>query len=97
MLSNFFKRLTGGGSSDETAAEADAVEYSGFRIRPAPYAAEGQFQTAGTIEKNTEAGLKVYKFVRAEKHASKEAAADFSVVKARQIIDEQGERVFDKR
>jgi hypothetical protein len=87
-------RLFGsGGTAEETPGEA--VEYKGFRIRPAPYAAEGQFQTAGVIEKDFDDGTKEYRFVRAEKHASKDAAASFSVTKGQQIIDERGDRIFD--
>jgi hypothetical protein len=84
---------SGGGGAEEPAGEA--VEYKGFRIRPAPYAAEGQFQTAGVIEKDFDDGTKEHRFVRAEKHASKDAAVSFSVTKAQQIIDERGDRIFD--
>ncbi len=84
---------SGGGAAEEAAGEA--VEYKGFRIRPAPYRAEGQFQTAGVIEKDFPEGMKEHRFVRAEKHASKDDAASFSVTKGQQIIDERGDRIFD--
>ena len=84
---------SGGGGSEEPAGEA--VEYKGFRIRAAPYRAEGQFQTAGIIEKDFPEGMKEHRFVRAEKHASKDDAAAFALTKAQQIIDERGERIFD--
>lgn len=87
------KRLFGGGGGE--AEPREAVEYNGYRIRPAPYAAEGQFQTAGVIEKDFPDGAKEHHFVRAERHASADEAASFSVTKGRQIIDEQGDRVFD--
>ncbi len=82
----------GGGSGEE--APGEAVEYKGFRIRPAPYSADGQFQTAGLIEKDFPDGVKEHRFVRAEKHASKDAAASFAVTKGMQIVDEQGDRLF---
>lgn len=87
-------RLFGGDGSKE-AAPAEAVEYNGFRIRPAPYAAEGQFQTAGVIEKDYPEGTREHRFVRAERHGSKDEAASFSIAKGRQIIDERGDRIFD--
>ncbi|WP_457090878.1 HlyU family transcriptional regulator [Microvirga sp. P5_D2] len=98
-MSSFFKGLWArlGGSGDGTPASeplAEAVEYKGFRIRPAPYPAKGQFQTAGVIEKDFEAGMKEHRFVRAETHASKDDAATFAIAKGKQIIDEQGDRVF---
>ena len=98
-MTGFFSRLFGGGKAARGAEEApgEATEYKGYRIRPAPFRAEGQFQTAGLIEKDFSDGRKEYRFIRAEKHASSDQAAEFAVSKGRQIIDEQGDRVFDKR
>jgi hypothetical protein len=102
MLSIFkalWGRLAGNaetsGVADQGGPEEPAVEYKGFRIRPAPYPAKGQFQTAGVIEKDFADGTKEHRFVRAETHASRDDAASFALAKGRQIIDEQGERVFD--
>lgn len=94
FLKNLWTSFTGGQGSSTGEPQAEAVEYKGFRIRPAPYPSNGQFQTAGVIEKDSEAGLKEHRFVRAETHASKADAEAFAVVKAKQIIDEQGERIF---
>jgi hypothetical protein len=92
----FLRRLFGGKSGGgETPGEA--VEYNGYRIRPAPFRAEGQFQTAGTIEKDFPEGAKEHRFIRAEKHASKEDAETFAVTKGKQIIDELGDRIFDEK
>ncbi len=95
FLTNLWTRLVGErGRDNAEKAAAEAVEYKGFRIRPAPYAAKGQFQTAGIIEKDFEDGMKEHRFVRAETHPSKDDAAAFAIAKGRQIIDEQGERMF---
>ena len=95
MLKGLWKRLAGGGDVPGAAETGKAVEYKGYRIRPAPYSTEGQFQTAGTIEKEFPSGLKSYRFVRAEKHASKDEAAEFAITKGRQIVDQQGDGMFD--
>lgn len=99
VMASFFKnlwaRLAGGESEHPSEPAAEAIEYKGFRIRPAPYPSKGQYQTAGVIEKDSEAGLKEHRFVRAETHASKADAEAFAIMKAKQIIDEQGERIFD--
>ncbi len=95
-LKNLFSRFRGG-RPDVAEAPAEAVEYKGYRIRPAPFRDGGQFQTAGTIEKDTEAGLREHRFVRAEKHPSREDALEFSLMKAKQIIDQQGDRLFGGR
>ena len=98
-MASFFKDLWTrfSGSGDRNGADdvaAEAVEYKGFRIRPAPYPSKGQYQTAGIIEKDSEGGMKEHRFVRAETHASKDDAVAFAIVKGKQIIDEQGERIF---
>jgi len=86
-------RLAGGGGG--AAEEAmPAVEYKGYRIRPAPYLNGGQYQTAGVIQKDTADGVKEHRFVRAETHSSHEEAIAFSIAKAKQIVDEQGDRIF---
>ena len=94
-MAGFFRRLFG---KNDRAAEPEtaAVEYKGFRIRAQPFEAGGQFQTAGTIEKDFADGKKEHYFVRAEKHSSADEAASFALIKARQIVDERGDRMFDK-
>jgi len=95
ILKDLWNRFAGESSAagrEEPAAEA--VEYKGFRIRPSPYSAKGGYQTAGIIEKDTEAGTREHRFVRAETHPSKEDATAFAIVKGKQIIDEQGDRIF---
>jgi hypothetical protein len=95
IFKGLWSRLTGGGEG-EGAQEPpmEAIEYKGYRIRPAPYPAKGQFQTAGVIEKDFETGMKEHRFIRAETHASKDDAGAFAIAKAKQIIDEQGDRIF---
>ena len=88
-----FARLAGG--SGGAAEEAmPAVDYKGYRIRPTPYLNGGQYQTAGVIQKDTADGVKEHRFIRAETHPSKDDAAAFAVTKGKQIIDQQGDRVF---
>jgi hypothetical protein len=95
IFRDLWARFTGGGEAGaKSEPAAEAVEYKGFRIRPAPYPAKGQFQTAGVIEKDAEGGMKEHRFVRAETHASKDDAETFSIAKGKQIIDEQGDRIF---
>ena len=90
-----WKRLIGGESGPD-ASSVPAIEYKGYRIRPAPYRTEGLYQTAGTIEKDTPAGVKQHRFIRADTHPSREDAAAFAISKAKQIIDLQGDRIFER-
>jgi len=86
-------RLSGGGSGAVEEA-MPAVDYKGYRIRPAPYLNGGQYQTAGVIQKDTADGVKEHRFIRAETHPNKDDAAAFAVTKGKQIIDQQGDRIF---
>jgi len=91
-----WERLIGGrvGASEEAAEPP--IEYKGYRIRPAPYRTNGQYQTAGIIEKDAPDGMKSHRFVRADMHHSREDAIAFTISKAKQIIDLQGDRCFEK-
>jgi hypothetical protein len=88
-------RLVGGGAGDADAPATPATEYKGYRIRPAPYRTNGGYQTAGIIEKDTPEGVKEHRFVRADTHPGKDEAIAFVISKAKQIIDLQGDRMFE--
>ncbi|MEO3428218.1 HlyU family transcriptional regulator [Pelagibius sp. CAU 1746] len=90
----FSKLFGGGGGGAGGAREGDEVDYQGFKITPAAQPQSGQWLTAGVIRKEVGGEVKEHRFLRADTHASAEAANDFAVIKARQIIDEQGERMF---
>ena len=88
-LKALLSRLFGG-----AAAAAEPIEYNGYRIRPTPYPRGGAYQTCGIIERELAGDTKQHRFIRAETHPSREAAIAFSVAKAKQLIDEQGDRLF---
>jgi hypothetical protein len=90
FLTTLFGRLAG--AQPEKASEP--VEYKGYLIRPAPYKNEGQYQTAGTIEREIDGVRKEHHFIRADAFASYDDAVTFALSKARQIVDLQGERMF---
>ena len=89
-----WSRLAGGGAGASDGPAIPAVEYKGYRIRPAPYRAKDQYQTAGTIEKDTPEGVKEHRFVRADTYPNRDDAIAFTISKAKQIIDQQGDRIF---
>ena len=92
---SFWKSLFGGGAAESEGKASEPVEYNGFTIRAAPYKSEGQYQTAGTITKEIGGVAKEHKFIRADRHASYDDAVEFSIDKARQIVDQQGDRMFN--
>ena len=94
---SFWKRLFGGGPAAEPgpAKPAAEIEHHGFTIRAEPYPAEGgQFQTAGTVLREVDGSVHEHRFVRADRFASLEDAAAFALRKGRQLVDEQGDRMF---
>ena len=94
-ITSFLRGLVtpGGGEAAEQGA-GEAVEYKGFEIRPAPRKEGSQWLTAGVISKQFPEGTKEEPFIRAETHGSREQAESFAVTKGKQIIDEQGDRLF---
>lgn len=89
------KLFGGGGDRPPTGPDrSQAVEHKGFTIIPAPRPHNGQYLTAALIEKEIDGTVRVHELVRADTHASPDDARSFSIAKARQVIDEQGERIF---
>jgi hypothetical protein len=85
-----------GGRTATTEPAAAPVEYKGYVIRPAPYKNDGgHFQTAGSIAREIGGVTKEHRFIRADAYISYDGAVTFTLNKARQIIDLQGERMFD--
>jgi hypothetical protein len=93
---SFLSALFGGRGGGKIEKAAEPVEYKGYVIRAAPYKNEGQYQTAGVIEREVGGVRKEHRFIRADAYASYDDAVNFTLNKARQIIDLQGERMFDQ-
>lgn len=87
---SLLSRLFGGKSKPEAPAAGQAEEHKGFRITPKPIREGGQYRVAARIEKDG----RVHELVRADTMTSVEEAVAISRAKARQMIDEQGERLF---
>lgn len=93
----WLKRLFGGGagaSSEPKAAEA--VEYKGYRIVPMPRPSGGRWNVAGTISRGANDDARSYSFIRADNDASWDDAVELTVIKAKRMIDTEGDRIFDK-
>ncbi len=92
---SFLKRLFGGGAPAPAAAAADPVEHKGFTIVPTPYQADGQWQVCGEISKEVGGEARTHRFIRADRGSSRDEAIEMTLRKARQTIDQMGERIFD--
>ncbi len=84
----FWSRLFGSASADPAPGKGEA--YKDFRITPAPAKEGGQYRVGARIEKDG----RVHVLIRADTMASLEEAMAISLAKARQVIDEQGEKIF---
>ena len=91
---SFLSALFGKLAAAQPEKLPEPVEYKGFIIRAAPFKADGQYQTAGTIEREIGGVRKEHSFIRADAFASFDDAVTFTLAKARQMIDLQGERLF---
>jgi hypothetical protein len=96
---SFWSKLFGGGGGDSKAAGAGGAlgpseEYKGFTITPLTMMAGSEYQLSGRIEKEIDGDMKRYEFVRADRFSSRDDCASMAINKGRQIIDEQGERMF---
>ncbi|BCX16752.1 MAG: hypothetical protein KatS3mg117_0434 [Geminicoccaceae bacterium] len=94
MAFDFLRRLFGGARAADEPDPASVVEYRGYRILPLVRAQGGQYLTCALIEKDFPDGPKRHELIRADTHASPDDAKAFAVQKARQVIDEQGDRLF---
>ena len=91
-MAGFFTRLFGGGRETAAAAPdaAATVDHDGFAITPEPAKAAGGWRIGARIEKDG----RTHHLVRADTIQSRDEAVEQSVRKARQVIDEQGDRLF---
>ncbi|MCG7521978.1 HlyU family transcriptional regulator [Ruegeria sp. Ofav3-42] len=88
---SLFSKLFGGGEK----SEPEAVSYKGFDIFPDLIAEGGKYRLSARIEKTINGDRKTHSVIRADVFESQDQAESFSVAKAKQVIDEQGECVFD--
>lgn len=97
-LGKFFGKILGGGGDSATpaAVQEEPVEYKGFMITAAPINEGGQFRTAGSIAKEIDGEQKSVQFIRADNHSDRGSAVTHSERKAQQIVDEQGESIFQR-
>ncbi len=96
-MASLLSRIFGGGGANAGApAAGDAVEYEGHTITPAPISEGGQWLTAGSISRTIDGETKSHEFIRADRHSGRDSAQSFSVSKAKQIIDEQGDAIYRK-
>ncbi len=96
---SFLSRLFGSKSASPAAAAGEAkttgqVEYKGFTIRAVPFKENGQFQTAGVIEREVDGVLRSLRFVRADRSTMIDEITELALNKGKLMVDEQGDALF---
>lgn len=92
---SFLKKLFGGsGTKSDTPETTAEIDYNGYHIAAQPYVADGQYQIAGIITKGSGEDVRTHRFIRADRCPAKNDATELTLAKARQIVDQQGDRMF---
>lgn len=88
---SFLKKLFGGG---EGASQPEPETYKGYLIFPEPVTEGAQFRLGARIEREIDGEVKVHSLIRADTFQSKDTAIEAAIVKAKQVIDQQGDDIF---
>ena len=80
---------------DSGPAAAEAETYEGFTIIPEPAREGSQYRIGARIEKEIGGEKKTHTLIRADTLGDHASAVTASINKARQVIDEQGDRLFN--
>ena len=90
----FLSRLFGSGPGAEPAPAAEEI-VEGVRVIATPMPEGGQFRLAATLQKEIGGEMREHRLIRADLFQTRDEAASMAVAKARQVIAEQGDRLFD--
>ena len=90
----FLSRLFGAGSGAEPTPAAEEI-VEGVRVIATPMPEGGQFRLAATLSKEIGGEMREHRLIRADLFQTRDEAASMAVAKARQVIAEQGDRLFD--
>lgn len=89
LLKSLFKSRSG-------QKEEEPLQYQGYTIRPCPRNHNQGWTTEAIITLETEDQTLTHHLIRADTSADKDGAVRLSVSKAQRLIDESGERIFNK-
>lgn len=95
-MTNFLRRLFSRSPTGETPRAEAPVEYKSYTITPEPEKVPGGWRVAGTISKDIAGARKVHQFGRADTSPDRDVIVALTIAKARRVIDEQADRIFDQ-
>ncbi len=91
---SFLKKLFGISSEPAAPAKSASVEHEGYQITAMPMSDGGQYRICAEISREIDGEVKTHRMIRADTFPDAESAADASYRKAKQMIKEQGDRIF---
>lgn len=89
---SFLSKLLG--LSGGAAPAAKSTEYQGFEIMPAPMKEGSKYRICAEITKEVDGEMLRHTLVRADVFEGLDQAEEATLRKAKQVIDEQGDRLF---
>ena len=89
---SLLSRLFGGGGPAKPRHASET--HKGFTITPDPQREGSRFRVRAHLSKDIDGETRTHTLIRADTLEDEDAAATTSVNKARQMIDEQGDRLF---
>ena len=92
----FLKSLFGADKGEPQSAAADAVEYQGYSIQPTPKNPGAGWTTEGIVSKEIDGETRTHHFIRADTSSDADSAAQLMISKARVMIDQVGDGIFDR-
>jgi len=96
-MAGLFSKLFGKKAGEAANDVGPSDTYNGYVILPNPRQDGGQWYIAGAIVREDDPEGERHEFIRADTFNNLEDAIFHSLRKARQIIDEQGERLLPKK
>jgi hypothetical protein len=89
---SILSKLFGGGGTKPP--ETKSEEYNGFKITPQPMKEGSKYRIGALVEKEIGGEMQSHTLIRADTLDDLQGANDASIGKAKQLIDQMGERLF---
>lgn len=88
---SFLSKLLG---SREPKSDTKSEQYEGYTITPTPAKDGTRYRIGARIEKDVDGVAKSHDLIRADTFDDLKSANDASIGKAKQMIDQMGDRLF---
>lgn len=90
---SFLKKLFAGGAKSGSKPTSE-IEHEGYHIATTPIPEGGQFRLAANITKEIGGEVQLHRLIRADLFTSADEASEAAIRKAKQVIKEQGNKLF---